>query len=175
MTDLYAQMQEDALRFAREDLLERETQGKNRSPFIDAINKEVGLPLGSPYCKAALWVRVFKRVCDKHNLKNPIPRNGSSQSMLWEAPHELLIAPGNVPKVGYVGIMTMRKDRAHGHIYLLTEVVNEMKHKTIEYNTNGAGSRDGDGCHELERTVNGSPSKKLSAYVDWIGWVIARN
>lgn len=36
------------------DAHEHETQGRNRSPLIDRINKAAGVPLGSPYCAAAV-------------------------------------------------------------------------------------------------------------------------
>lgn len=171
---------EDALRntaieLAEEDLGWRESKGHNRSPEIDRVNIIVGVPLGSPYCKSALWVRVIDRACQTYGLVNPVPRNGSSQSMLWESPREFLKPAGVTPKKADIGILTKRNAPAYGHIYLVTEVINEMKHKTIEYNTNLAGARDGDGCHRLERSVNGSPSKKFSYYCDWVAWVLKAN
>lgn len=33
---------------------EHETAGHNRSPFIDSVNRFVGVPLGSPYCAATV-------------------------------------------------------------------------------------------------------------------------
>lgn len=165
-----------AVIFATRDLWWRESNGKNRSPEIDAVNKAVGVPLGSPYCKSGLWVRVIDATCKEWGLVNPVRRDASSQSMLRLAPSKFVKAAGVLPKKGDVGILTNRIDKTHGHIYLVREDATDPKsHLTIEYNTNSKGSRDGEGVHELTRSTLGTAGQSFSAYVDWVQWVIEVN
>lgn len=61
-----------------------------------------------------------------------------------------------VPEVGAL-VFWQRMDDGkalwQGHAGIVSEVINETTFKSIEGNTNGAGSREGDGVYEKTRTV----------------------
>jgi hypothetical protein len=61
-----------------------------------------------------------------------------------------------IPHRGDVVIWQRFKDGARmwqGHAGIVTEVINENRFKTIEGNTNGLGSREGDSVQQKERTL----------------------
>jgi hypothetical protein len=164
----------DLVKFWREDLSQRETDGKNRSPMIDAINKRLHVPLGSPYCIGALLVRGVERLCTVHKLKNPVVMTGGSQLFYASAP-SMFKGPFKLCRKGDIGIMQSIATPTQGHAFGFTEDENLGKFKTIEYNTNGVGSRDGDGVYELVRSRAGTMTKKWRGSVDVVAWIISAN
>ena len=47
--------------------------------------------------------------------------------------------------------------------------------RTIEFNTDGTGSRDGDGVWKKTRSVDGSHSMRFLGFVDVCAWVAESN
>lgn len=135
----------------------RETGGQNRSPDIDKFNLSAGVPLGSPYCASGL--SFCFRACAKLNVIR-FPYTASSQAMrkeferrgkfTWNA--ELMKRWG-----GAIGGWT-NDDGVHGHVFLITERLTDRHGdvvgiRTIEFNSNLIGDREGDGCFELTRRM----------------------
>lgn len=155
-----------ALELARLDLGVREDKGKNRSKRIDSINRFCSLPMGSPYCAAGVsWCFAH---CDGVGIRLPI--SGSSQffKRWFDNRGWLTYDPKDLKKMkGFLFGWTNVDDMAHGHIgfgagrnvHWLTRKVVSIR--TVEYNSNLAGSRDGEGVFTNVRLVPFDRSHRL--------------
>lgn len=156
------------------DLGERETDGPNRSKMIDRINKRLGVPLGSPYCIGGLLVRAVEVLCTKHGFVNPVVMTAGTQKFWRKAPEKFKKLKGNKAKKGDIGILVNKDDPGHGHAFMFREDETNVQ-LTIEYNTNGAGSRNGDGVYRLQRSSEGTITKTYRGSVDVIAWILSVN
>lgn len=162
-----------AVSLAAEDVGQRETQGNNRSPFIDALAKRAGVPYGTPWCALGLSIRVYQRLCEQQNLKNPLGITASSQDIASLVPHKYWRSRA---KHGDAFVLTKRNDSAHGHTGLVEhDMTGDAYFDTIEYNTNKFGSRDGDGCYRQRRSTKGDLTKRLRCFVDVIQFIMDEN
>lgn len=156
----------------------RETDGKNRSPRIDSFNERVGVPLGSPYCASAIWCAIDD-ACKLLNLKNPIPPTGWSQAFRRKSfvPEKYIKARSSLGNKGDVGVMQVTTDPQRGHLVLVAEdQKNTPKYDTYEYNTDGSGSRDGDGAYKMTRSTTGVSGKKIFiCFTDVPQWILDAN
>ena len=161
----------------KEDVGQRETQGKNRSPLIDSINKAVpGADIGGPYCIAGLVHRGIMRLAKEKDLKVPAWMNtASTQSFYGGAPGIYRKAKGEMPKKGDVCIQQNYNDQGRGHAYILSADQTSINQYSIEYNTDGSGGRDGDGVYERVRTQNGDALKRYRGAVDVVQALIDYN
>lgn len=134
---------------------------KNRSAEIDAFNKLVGIPMGSPYCASCLSYCFHKFASPADHLGHGFPSSGSSQAikrafrergLYSEDPQDIL------EWKGALGGWT-NKDKVHGHIFMISHRLTNAQGKllrigTAEANTSAAtGGRDGEGCFELTREI----------------------
>jgi hypothetical protein len=131
--------------------------------------------MGSPYCIAGLLVEGVEVLCKMQHLKNPVPMVAGTQTFYRLAPEKYRKPKGVSAEKGDICILQNKADKSHGHAYGLTENDRNTNQKTIEYNTNKAGSRDGDGVFELERTQDGTLSKAYLGAVDVVRWVMDAN
>jgi hypothetical protein len=151
------------------DLKVRELVTKNRSPIIDQINKEMGLPMGSPYC-ASTVSHCFREAFKANLISDPgavfdetFPYSGGSQAIrrsferwgkLSRDPQDLLAWKGAL------GGWTDQDDPAHGHIFFikgrLTDNLGRVTGlRTLEANTSpDTMGRDGQGMFELVRRID---------------------
>jgi len=158
-----------------EDLDEREVNGQNRSPMIDAVNKRLGVPMGSPYCIGGLLVRGVEAMCTQLELKNPVTMTAGTQKFWARAPMKYKKLKGDKPRKADICIQRNRDDKNHGHAYGLTADQKDLYQATIEYNTNMAGSRDGQGVYNLKRTQDGDSKKEYLGAVDVVRWILEAN
>lgn len=169
------QMLRDALvGLIMEDLGKKEDNGPNRSPLIDAINTRLGVDLGSPYCIGGLLVRGVERLCTIYKLVNPVVMTAGTQNFWWKAPDKYRKLKGNKAKKSDIGILVNKDDPSHGHAFMFTEDESNVQ-RTIEYNTNIAGSRNGDGVYRLERSATGTITKNYRGSIDVVAWILAAN
>lgn len=149
----------------------RELRGaKNRHPDIDAFNRFCRVPVGSPYCAAAISYCFHLAAGDLSAGRGlAFPSSASSQQLMRslramsgysESATDLLQMRGAL--FGW----TNPGDPAHGHIgfvahrYHLQGKVVAIG--TVEFNTSPAtGSRDGDGAYALRRAVPMDRGRKL--------------
>lgn len=140
-----------------------EIDGKNRGPVIDAINRELGLPMGSPYC-AATVSHCFRKAASADGAPGvPFPYSGGSQALkrafaalgcLSDDPNALLSWRGAL------GGWTDSDDPAHGHVFfvkgrLTDDGGNVVGLITLEANTSPqTQERDGEGMCELHRSID---------------------
>lgn len=172
-----ALLRRELVRLWRRDVGARETNGNNRSTLIDSINKAIpGAYLGAPYCISGLLHRGVNELCKLYNLKNPVTQTPSTQEFYDRAPAKFRHAIGEEALMADIGIEQSRENSSTGHAYGHTEdeIEGTLK-KTIEYNTNDAGGRDGDGVYEKTRSQNGDSKKRYRGCVDVVSWILSAN
>lgn len=137
------------------DLL-RETDGKNRSKRIDSFNTRAHTYLGAPYCASGGWC-AWDDACKKLGLHNPLKPTASSQDFRRTTyiPAKYIRQMDELGKRGDTATLQVVGDSSHGHH--TTVSANQMNgtrfFDTFEYNTNGLGSRDGDGAYRQRRST----------------------
>lgn len=158
------------------DLGQFEINGPNRSPMIDAINKRLHVPLGSPYCIGGLLVRGVEALCTQNKLANPVVMTAGTQDFYQRAPLKFKTSKGSKKKAlkGDIGILQNKGNSGLGHAFGFT-VDETDKQTTCEYNTNKAGSRNGDGVYELTRDQGGTLTKRYLGSVDVVSWILSVN
>lgn len=167
-------LRDDLVALWEADLGQFEVNGPNRSEMIDGINKRLHVPLGSAYCIGGLLVRGVEVLCTKYGLRNPVIMTAGTQNFWWKAPEKFKKLKGNKAKKGDIGILVNKDDAGHGHAFGFREDETNVQ-LTIEYNTNKAGSRNGDGVYRLERSANGTITKNYRGSVDVIAWILSVN
>jgi len=159
----------------------RETHGKNRSPRIDSFNKRAHAYPGDPYCASGGWCAIDD-ACKELGLKNPVAPTASSQAFRKTSfvPAKYIRPEGSKGKIGDVGVLQQVSDPGKGHYVTLREdQVSQPLFKTVEYNTDGSGSRDGDGAYAMTRsTVDRSAEnsgKIFVCFTDIPQWIADHN
>lgn len=154
-----------------------ETHGPNRSPRIDSFNDRTGVLLGSSYCMSGLWCAIDD-ACKKMGLTNPVPPTAWSLGFFRTAPRNYkkpFINTGKYPQIspGSVCVWGRRGDPNHGHVGLLKRYLVGARNSlnTLEYNTNKAGSPEGEGAHEKWRDIFSEGSLILLGFVDVPTWI----
>lgn len=124
----------------------RELTGNNDGAIVEGILKNVNLAKGNPWC-AALMSKCYDDVL--------IPNPHSGYCPDWFRTNvvykqrEITIKPFKF-KVGQVfGLYFESKGRVAHEGMIISET--KFNYNTIEGNTNGGGSRDGDGCYKMIR------------------------
>jgi hypothetical protein len=159
--DLSVPIRERVISVANGLLGMRETNGKNRSPKIDAMNRFVGAPLGSPWC-ASFNAWIYKEAGVKG-----FPKSAWSPDWV-RSPTWTRKSGGRVPLPGDAfGIWFSSKNRI-AHTGLVEKWGNSVT--TIEGNTGpsgtvpgSAGDRDGDGSYKKFRLKT-----QIYSVRDWI-------
>lgn len=156
----------------------RETDGKNRSERIDSFNTRTGVPLGSPYCASGGWCAIDD-ACKELGLKNPIPTTASSQAFRHTkfVPEKYIRPAHELGKKGDAAIFQVIGDENKGHYVTVREdQTDPIKFKTLEYNTDGSGSRDGDGAYAMTRVTEGRIGNKFFiCFTDVPSWIADHN
>jgi hypothetical protein len=159
----------------------RETNGKNRSPKIDNFNRRSGTYLGAPYCASGLWCAVDD-ACKALGIMNPVPPTAWSQSYAktYFVPGKYIRKDGDFGKKGDFGVLQVVGDPGSGHLVCLaSDQASQPNFFTVEYNTNPAGSRDGDGAYYMVRsTVDRSTAnsgKIFVCFTDVSQWILDFN
>lgn len=125
----------------------------NRGPEIDKWIQGIGLdPAGKyPYCVAFL-VAVFDAAAAELGMKNPLPRTGKAVR-LWSRARDLYKSHHATPGAIFVHLKEPQNPDSAGHAGIITGVGDD-RIWTIEANTNGEGSREGDGVYEKWRPLS---------------------
>jgi len=149
------------IKVAQSLLYVRERTGCNDHPVIDQMLAFLGLPKHLSWCLAfCLWCW--------HGVLNPLPFPKLARcATFWEQvqDQEWRYKTFDLEDVAW-GIETARagdimifshakvagQNNWNGHAALVRQQVNPRYFRTIEGNTNAAGSREGDGVHEKTRT-----------------------
>lgn len=142
---------------------QRETNGKNRSTWIDTINKWIGVSFGSPYCATAAS-RALADTEIELGIKIHIKKSASTQSMWWDTDAKYRV---KVPYKGCIGIMYNYSNGDQGHAFIVEGSPDSSGNMpTFECNTDASGNRDGDGCMISKRNIKGDSSKGMRGFLD---------
>lgn len=154
----------------------RETNGKNRSPDIDSWNKRTFVPMGSPYCASSIWCE-WEDACKELGLKFPMKATASSQAFATQPPAKYVRKAGEAGKRGDAGVLQNIADPGYGHMTVLREdqITGSEYFQTYEFNTDGEGSRDGDGGYPKTRSIKGDSQKRFRCFVDIPQWILDTN
>lgn len=157
---------------AKKYLGQRETNGNNRSPWLDALERIFGM-IAQAWC-AMYATYCVRNVCKRLGLKNPVGLKAGSQDCFYDAPPKYRFRTKG--KKGCFGVLRNKADHSHGHVYIVEADQTDPKlHATIEGNTNKAGSRDGDGVYENMRSTDGTATKDFLGFVDVAAWICDAN
>jgi hypothetical protein len=136
----------------------RET-APNRGPMVDKYLDEVSSNYGNPWCGAFVGANLTWL-----NVLNPnsawSPDYAKTPDVIWKAKRNnsnVKLLPGDVVTFYFSSLGRV------GHVGFLEKIDKDGYFITIEGNTNGAGSREGDGVYKKKR----DPSKiyAVSRYI----------
>lgn len=130
----------------------REKTGKNDGPEVESYLKAVGLGKGYAWCAA------FVKWCfDQTGIKTTItawsPSAHNSKNIVYHKSSFF-----KEPQSGDVFTIYYPSLKRIGHTGFFYERVSEKIYKTVEGNTNAAGSREGDGVYIKYRSFNATNS-----------------
>lgn len=146
---------------------EQETHGKNRSPKLDAMIKRQGGTLGDPYCLFGIQ-DIDDSVSAALGTKSLLPEGGGTQLFFEQCEKKFPHLISKKPQPGWIGIYQYKANPGKGHAVIAASAANaDGTYLTLEFNTDGAGSRDGDGCWKRSRNIAGDSSLRLRGFVNW--------
>lgn len=134
---------------AGHDIGQRETDGQNDSPRIRVYGKTVGIAPPLPYCAAAVstWVMEANQVCQVKPLLLKV--SASALGLYFKNPWLRIdkeeLTADDLPCIGVIDHCGGK-----GHAFLIVGMDDAGKLQTIEANSNGAGSREGQGVYALD-------------------------
>jgi hypothetical protein len=153
-------LREKVVKLAISQLYVREKTGKNDGVQVERYLRSVNLRKGDAWCAAFIsWLHI----------ENNIPNPESGYSPDWFRANVIykrsekrmspfISRPGQV-----IGLYIESKGRM-GHVGMI-ESENRLHYNTIEGNTNGAGSDEGDGVYRKIRK-----KENISVISDFVGW-----
>jgi len=142
-------IRDNALRIASGYVGVRET-GRNMGPEVDVFLRSVGLGPGYAWC-AAFVHHCFDRGSAAEGLDNPCPHTAGALR-LWDlCPSKWQIKPENHASVQPGDVFVIDHNHGLGHVGFVESVRDDGTLVTIEGNTSGNGSREGDGVYRRTR------------------------
>ncbi len=138
--------------------------GFNKGKMVEEFQKVVdGKAQSEAWCMAFMqWV--IKKVCDQHGIKNPMYQSEHCYTVWNGTPEKYRLSK---PKAGSIMIqVTKTKGKTNGHTGIVTGGISGDNFSTVEGNTNGAGSSEGDGVYNKTRSIHGSSSMNVKGFID---------
>lgn len=146
-----------ALEIARSQVGVREVGGPNHGPQVEEYQKSVGAKPGDSWC-AAFCYWAFREAAEQLNIINPCVRTAGA----LKADHMAQVGyHTDVPESGCLFFIDHGEGK--GHVGFVDEVHDDGTLITCEGNTNGGGSRNGDGVYIRVR----KRSEINAGYVDY--------
>lgn len=141
----------------------REVGDPNHGPEVELFQKFVdGKAHGESWCMSFVQF-VVGEVCRQYGVKTPLYPSELCQSVYNNAAGRYL---RKEPGAGYVFIHQNRRVPYKGHTGICTGAGRVGIFQTIEGNTNGAGSSDGDGVYEKWRYTKGNVVNRMRGFID---------
>jgi hypothetical protein len=141
------------LRVAREQIGVREVGGPNRGPEVEKYLARVGLGPGFPWCAAFVYW-CFDEAALHSTVPNPLPKTAGVLDHWNKAPDHVKLPPSaaadDLRNINPGTIFCIDHGHGHGHTGIVMSAEGEGL-KTVEGNTNVAGSREGDGVYYRTR------------------------
>lgn len=136
--------------------------GNNRSfndPEFEKLMKEVGWRPGYAWCVLfckAVWWSVYRGTEHEKAVLNVLQPGGQ---LSWrKAKIHPYVMARQQPVVG--GVTIMKTGQTTSHAWIATEILDEFRMRSIEGNTNSAGSREGDAVETKIRRISGKVSSR---------------
>ena len=126
----------------------RET-APNRGPMVDKYLIEVEADFGDPWCGAFVGANLtWQNIPNPHSAWSP--DYAKPLDVIWKVKRKnnIKLLPGDVVTYYYPSLGRV------GHVGFLEKIDKDGYFITIEGNTNGAGSREGDGVYKKKRESN---------------------
>ena len=130
----------------------REATGKNDGKQVEAYLKSVKLGKGYAWCAAFV-----KYIFDQCGIKTSI----NAMALSAHRPGHFVYLKGNrirEPVAGDVFTLYYAHLKRIGHTGFFDKHINDKIYRTVEGNTNAAGSREGDGVYVKYRSYNSTYS-----------------
>lgn len=142
------------LNFARAEVGVREKGGPNRGKRIEMYQAAAGGRPGDAYCVAGIYW-CFQQSAMALRTINPMPRTTGALRLYELAPAYAKLPPWRnsgqkTPQPGAIVVHRSKSKPGRGHVGLVVHT-RGAEIGCIEFNTNPAGSRDGDGVYIRER------------------------
>lgn len=150
----------------------REATGNNDGKFVEMYLQTVGLTKGYPWCAAFVkWCYLEVGILEATKI------NGMALSV--DKPDERIYYKGkftNEPRAGDAFTLFYPKLNRIGHTGFFDKRQNESIFLSVEGNTNGQGSREGDGVYRKYRSFKATYSIcRWVAFEDVLGKVMSLN
>lgn len=139
-----------------------ETDGPNRSQWIDEINRWIGVDTGSPYCLSGILFNL-RKLESKFGVKFDISNFAGTQVFWLSVKKEYRATE---PDRFCIAIYRVKKKPTRGHAAYCKSGAVDQIFNTFEFNTDIKGSRDGGAVMSSKRSISGTPSMDLLGYVD---------
>ena len=111
---------------------QRETEGSNRSAFIDKINRWIGESMGEPYCATGICY-VLHLLESKFSIKFALPKTSSSRSFFMSSKTKYR---KSAIKRGRIVVWESKTGGAFGHIsFVISDIDSNNNFETFEFNT----------------------------------------
>lgn len=141
----------------------REVGGPNKGPDVEMFQRYTdGKAVGESWCMAFMRY-VVGQVCSHYGIQNVLYPSELCQSVYNKAPRLYKLSS---PVPGAVFIHQSRTSAWRGHTGLCTGTSTAGVFPSIEGNTNGAGSSDGDGVYKKYRFTKGNAFSKMRGFID---------
>lgn len=126
----------------------REATGRNDGPEVERFLRNVGLGKGYPWCAAFVKTCLLEAGYESAGKMNGMALSTVNKSnMVYSAGKKLKEPqPGDVATLWYNNLGRI------GHTLFFDNEVNSNVYESVEGNTNGAGSREGDGVYRKKRS-----------------------
>lgn len=145
----------------------KETNGKNRSKAIDAINTEQKAYLAAPYCQTGVQ-EVLDDKCRYYKISRiavNIPEGPGTQAVWAKTPSKYRRSTPDA-----CCWVSWNHGEGKGHTGEITSIIDDKKFVTLEFNTSAYGQkieRDGEGFYfGLVRDISGYGSTTINGYID---------
>lgn len=128
----------------------REATGKNDGPAVERFLKNVGLGKGFPWCAAFVKTCLLEAGIKSAGKINGMALSCENKTHFVYTGKQLV----GIPRAGDVGTLFYAKLGRIGHTFFYDKKVNSSIYESVEGNTNGDGSREGDGVYRKKRSLN---------------------
>lgn len=130
----------------------RELTGKNDGVDVEKYLRSTGLPKGNPWCAAFVhWCLEEADIPNKVTAWSPTAENKGH--IVYRARQQIEEPePGDVVTFYYANLGRV------GHAGFYNKKISNTTYESVEGNTNGAGSREGNGVYKKYRSFNATHS-----------------
>lgn len=132
----------------------REATGHNDGVQVEKFLHNVGLTKGFPWCAAFVKTCLIEAGVQSANKINGMALSCENKKHFILTNRKQL----EEPRAGDVGTLYYTNLGRIGHTFFFDHSVNSTVYGSIEGNTNGEGSREGDGVYRKKRSINATYS-----------------